>query len=186
MNSKTIIFGILCFVGGAAAGAAGMWKYSQKRANAAIEESRKMYSEKEHVVKVIHSSINDENKELAKKAINKPDISEYRELVGGYNAPVPVKPEKEVKKVTYISDIEFAESDNETVELVLDTDTEVLKKRNEEGDFDVVNNPEDHLGVNWEDHFDEYEDDTCYVRNDSEGIDYIIVKTMPTIDSDDD
>lgn len=176
--NKMMVGCTFSFIFGALAGAAGMWNYAQKRANIAIEETRKVYANRTPV------KIEEEHEE-AKSEEKKTDILKLKSITNTYVSPtpVPVSPAASTKplpNVDYISNVEFGEEIGyDCKELVLDTDTERVMERSADGNFVMVPNADDILGVNWEDHFDAYEDDTCYVRNHDLKVDYCVNKTMP-------
>lgn len=155
---------------GALIGSAVTWKYTktkyEKIAQEEIDSVKSVFSKKENEV---NSKLSEANK-LLKESMK----VEYSEMTSMYN-----KPEEEVvEKVPYAKDIyvidpdEYGELDDyELISLTWYAD-EVLADDmdNEIDDYEYV------VGLNFMNHFGEYEDDSVFIRNDIRKCDYEILR----------
>ena len=183
---KNIIKDMFIFAAGAAIGVVATKKFFQTKyeqiAKEEIESVKDVYTYKKPDVDEDESSDEDEpepsQKELANKAINKPNVMEYADILKkeGYVRYSDVKEEieeEDEEEVThpYVIPPDSFGEDYETVSLTYYADG-VL-----EDDFEgVIRNPEELVGSEYPEHFGEYEDDTVFVRNNEKQIDYEICR----------
>ena len=121
----------------------------------------------------------DEKKEKADKAKNKPDISEYAAKLkeSGYTNYSEISQEDNDVEVPYvIAPEDYGENDEyETISLTYYSDGVLTDE-----DDEVITNPGELVGKDFASHFGDYEDDSVFIRNDERKIDFEILMDYRT------
>lgn len=193
--NKTTIF---AFIFGAAIGSVITWRFVKDKyarmADAEIADMEEYYSDKYSE----KENTEDDSSEPVKKAetikYHQPDLFEYAKVLNdnGYtNYSNVEEAAEEIKRGVkdlnnepyVISPSEFGELDYEQESLTYYADGVLTDQQG-----NVIEDPDELVGPNFEDHFGEYEDDSVFVRNENEKIDYEILKDLRNfsdLDSDD-
>lgn len=180
---------VAAFFLGVIAGAFGTWKYAEakceKNAQEEIEAVKSSYFRKrkeeekaaksEEQPQQVEDSETEEEKQLKKK------YSDILHRNGYVNYSTAEPKEADAKKESsfymgaYVIPPEnFGElEDYEMISLIYFADG-ILTDEN----YDPIDDEEETVGVNWSEHFGEYEDDSVYLRNDERRSDYEILKDM--------
>lgn len=121
----------------------------------------------------------DEKKEKADKAKNKPDISEYTVKLkeSGYtNYSEMSQEDNDVEAPYVIAPEDYGENDEyETISLTYYSDGVLTDE-----DDEVITNPGELVGRDFASHFGDYEDDSVFIRNDNRKIDFEILMDYRT------
>lgn len=156
---------------GAVIGSAVTWKYTkmkyEKIAQEEIDSVKSVFSKKENEV---NSKLSEANK-LLKENLN----VEYSEMANMYKKS---EEKSVIEKVPYSKDIYIIEPDQygeiDDYELIslswYDDDVLADDMDNEIDDYEYV------VGLDFMNHFGEYEDDSVFVRNDTRKCDYEILR----------
>ncbi len=143
-----------------------------------IDSVKEAYAEKMNNLNKNDISDN-EKKERADKAKNKPDIAEYAAKLkdSGYTNYSDMSKEEDNMEAPYvISPEEYGDNDEyDTISLTYYSDG-VLTDENDE----VITNPGELVCNDFASHFGDYEDDSVFVRNDKRMIDFEILMDYRT------
>lgn len=178
---KSSVIAIVSFGLGAAVGTGATYIYIKKKyaqtVNDEIEAIRAKYAKPNSEEEVEAEPVveNSKGEELAKKNLNKPDISEYAKQLrdNGYRVNYSDSEPEERKFVSYIEPDEFgADGEYDSVSLTYYADGVLADDMDE-----IVDDFIDIVG-NFTTHFGEYEDDVVYVRNDDRETYYEIVRDL--------
>lgn len=189
MNKNTVA--ILAFISGAAVGVAASWKFFKTKyeqiAQEEIDSVKEVFSERVEEMK--EASLNSDNEdaedeeeddsEISKPLNSKPDLFEYASKIeeegyANYNRIKREKGAKKMKKPYVISPDEFDEKpDYDVVSLTYYADGVLADDEDH-----IIEDVEGTVGVESLSHFGEYEDDSVFVRNEAEKIDYEILRDM--------
>lgn len=182
MNSR-LTSGII-FLLGATAGSAVTWyllknKY-EKIAQEEIDSVKQTYSKPRVIV---NDKTESQRRAAAESAKEKPDIMEYATRVSDSGYISYSERTKDRKEETIgrdrpyaISPDEFGENeDYERISLLYFSDGILADE-----EFNIVDDIDDIVGEDFFDHFDEYEDDMAYIRNDARRCDYEIMADLRT------
>ena len=193
---KSKLFGVLLFTAGAAVGSVVTWKYLTTKYNQLIQEE--IDSVKETFGKM-YGSENDEGEctdesedtepSRPEKPVEDPDedpqdhmmrLYEYESEIARLKyASVSNREEGEGEPVILapyvISPDSYGEEDYETSMLTYYSDG-VL----EDDYWNIVENPDDVVGDDFMNHFDEYTENTVYIRNEELKTDYEITRDKRT------
>lgn len=174
MDKTTGALCTLAFSVGAITGAYVIYKKLdmryQKRLDDELDEAREARREffrRKNTVKAEAKEVEDDipakpNKDEAKTGL-KEKITELK-YGTPQDGPYVISPE------------EFGEFDDyETITLTYFVDGVLTDE-----DSQPIDDPEDTVGVGYEDHFGEYEDDSVYIRNDERKCDYEILRVLDT------
>lgn len=165
---------VIGFVAGVGIGSVATYLYLKPKYEKIAQEEIDSYKETKNI----------QNKDLANKAMNKPDISEYEKIASTYstfnNTTEPVEEEVSVKKneeFRVISPEEFATSDGyDVVSYTLYVDGVLMDE------VDEVVEDSDILNIDIAKHMNEYEEGIVYIRNDRLMMDYEISMDYRTYD----
>lgn len=176
------------FMAGASVGAAAAWLFAKRRyeqiAQEEIDSVKAVYAKRNPEVNTKPDEEElENNKYKADMAKLKPDLVNYAAKLqeGGYtNYTEHSKKNTEEKKDDPIPDVpyvispdEYGENDNYTqISLTYYAGDGVLADDEDE----VVDDVEETVGVDFANHFGEYEDDSVFIRNDRLRCDYEILK----------
>lgn len=182
--SKLGYFG--SFVMGGAIGVFVTWIFVKKKyekiAEEEIQSVKEAFSKESHIV-IVKSE--QEAREMSEKAMNKPDIDKYSNILSENNYTRYKNALNEVKKTAQESEIifpypiepdEFGENgyDRETL-IYYEGDNVVADERGK-----IVDNPDEVVGVN---NLDDFVDrDVMYIRNENTEVDYEIIKDTSTFE----
>ena len=183
---KSLLTSTLIFAVGAIIGSTVTWKLIKTKYEQIAQEE--IDSVKETFSRLHEESTDkDERAKMAERAKGfidnkneKPDIKEFTAKLKEceYVKYSDSKEDKERKNITVnkpyvISPEEFGEADYNIVSLNYYADGVLAN------DFDeVVDDVENTVGEDFEEHFGDYEEDSVFVRNDELGLDYEILRDM--------
>lgn len=173
MTSSTLN-NIIIFTVGAAIGSAVTWKLVKKKyeriAQEEINSVKELYAKKEEASKEAESE---------EVVVDEKTKEEYRGLVKdlGYSSDDTevVKEDEDVERPYVISPHEYDEIGYRTVSLEYFADGVLIDERGK-----IIRNVEEVIGIEPEEHFGEYEDDSVFVRDDRKKIDYEILRNEGT------
>lgn len=173
MTSSTLN-NIIIFTVGAAIGSAVTWKLVKKKyeriAQEEIDSVKELYAKKEEASKEAESE---------EVVVDEKTKEEYREMVKdlGYSSDDTevVKEDEDVERPYVISPHEYDEIGYRTVSLEYFADGVLIDERGK-----IIRNVEEVIGIEPEEHFGEYEDDSVFVRDDRKKIDYEILRNEGT------
>lgn len=178
MLSKAIIFTV-----GAGIGVVASWKYFEEKYKRIAQEEIDSYKEYcnnkleyEHKGEPIGKVENIEESEdgvLVTVKSNKPDLREYASILQGegYTNYASGASKLEANRPYVISPEEYGEYSYDEIELTYYADGVLTDDMN-----NVVDDVDDIVGLDFEDHFGEYEDDSVHIRNDKRKCDYEILR----------
>lgn len=165
---------IAAFATGAVIGSVATWRFIKNKyeqiAREEIESVRQAYSEKEPVERIerVEEKVETENRIIKNM---KPDIFDYVNTIRENNYVDTKEGGTKVGTTPYvISPEDFGENGYDTETLYYYADG-ILADDTDEPIEDV----EFMVGEDFADHFGEYEDDSVFIRNDDQGIDYEIL-----------
>lgn len=143
-----------------------------------INSVKEAYAEKAKSIRK-ENITEDEKKEKADKAKNKPDISEYAAKIkeSGYtNYSEMSQEDNDVEAPYTIVPEDYGENDEyETISLTYYSDGVLTDE-----DDEVITNPSELVGRDFASHFGDYEDDSVFIRNDNRKIDFEILMDYGT------
>lgn len=143
-----------------------------------IDSVKEAYAEKAKSIQK-ENITEDEKKEKADKAKNKPDISEYTAKLkeSGYtNYSEMSQEDNDVEAPYAIVPEDYGENDEyETISLTYYSDGVLTDE-----DDEVITNPSELVGRDFASHFGDYEDDSVFIRNDNRKIDFEILMDYRT------
>lgn len=181
---------VFIFVAGAAIGSVATWKFVKTKyeqiADEEIESMREYYNGKlqnladessKRMVKEFEEGLTVQNAEITEQAASMVHEA-YENYASLYQSKEERKEEEEEEdemedRPYVISPEEFGEEGYEQVSLTYYADG-VLTNESD----DVIEDVDDLIGEESLEHFGEYEDDSVFVRDDSKGIDYEILKDL--------
>lgn len=164
--------GLLYFLSGAAVGAVSTYLLLKGRYN---ESEKEFYARKYDERKPKEEIKQDDaTEEPTNDIAEKPDIMEYAKILAEKRYSGREEAEKESAYV--ISKDEFDDSDNDAEALIFYADGVLAYETTDE----IIENADEIVGTEFKDRFGEYEEDTVFVRNDEEKIDYEIIKDKRT------
>lgn len=176
MNYK--LFNILTFATGAAIGSVATWKFLKTKyeqiTREEIESMKEYYSRKYDT-----ENIEESETSVVANMQDKPDLMEYAAQIAkehGYTHYSNSNEEENMDDVVVvepyvISPEEFDEMEYETVTLTLYADGVLTDELD-----NIIEDPDGIVGSDIESHFGEYQEDTVFVRNDEQEIDYEICR----------
>lgn len=169
---------VFIFIGGAAIGSAITWKLLdakyRKIADEEIASVIDMFKKKEKLVTEISSDENtseEKTETVSYSTIIKSNYCSSEENEENYTVSVPDLPERTMPYI--ISPSDFGEmEDYGTKSLTYYADGVLTDEID-----DIITDPDNIIGPEALSHFGEYEDDSVYVRDDDNEIDYEILKS---------
>lgn len=164
----------LYFLLGAICGAAGTYLFMKNRFE---EQERELYSEKYKNKEEEMYAAEESQPEVEHKPTQNPDIMEYAKKLSDMRYAKMKEEEKAERNLPYIiRPDDLNDKEYERVSLTYYAD-DILAY---EVDDEIVENADELIGDDFEDHFGEFEENMIYVRDDENQTDYMIFKDERT------
>ena len=174
--SKALYF--VAFVSGAAIGGFAAWKYTQKKyeqiAQEDIDSVKETFRQRVDELTGQLDKINEEKKDVAAKAKDKPDVVSYTSMLNNLGYTDESTHAENPDRPYVISPDEFDEFDEYDKRSLIYYADGYLADDNDE----LVDDVEETVGSDSLNHFGEYEYDSVFVRNDRLKCDYEILLSL--------
>lgn len=188
-TNKDILNKIIIFTAGAAIGSAVTWKVLRTKYDRITQEeidSMRDYYEKKYGASKGEPDENVENEEESPVVVTEEDVQEYKDILekceyvtesNDDEIQNEKESDREMDRPYVISPEEFAESENEIITLTYYANDVLRDEFGGVMDKDIW---EEYVGEDFASHFGEYDydPDVVYVRNETFGIDYEILKEL--------
>lgn len=164
MMTSSTLNNIIAFTVGAAIGSAVTWKFVKTK-------YERIAQEEIDSVKVAYAAKKEEKEEeIIREEVRKESAKIIEKF--SYASSIEKEDEEMDRRRPYvIPPSEYDEVGYETVSLEYYEDGVLLDERG-----NIIRNVDEVIGINPEEHFGEYEDDSVFVRDDKEKIDYEILR----------
>lgn len=185
MTMNNTLSKIIVFAAGAVVGSAVTWKIVKTKyeqiAQEEIDSVKEFYSMRQK--NVCESTEDSEEVEAEESAFDEEDMEDYEEMIekSGYttesNETIQNDGEakKEMDRPYVISPSEYDENGYDTITLKYYENNVLVDEFGGVMPEDIW---EEYVGADFAEHFGEYEEDSVFVRNDTFGIDYEILKVL--------